>query len=467
MKNMVLGIDVGLSGVRAAVFDDRGGLCGRGRVAKPCTTGGGDEKRLDAALVFDSVVAASRQALAAAGHPLIQCVGIGAFGPCPVLVDKDLNPVLEAPLFSLNFDAEFICQHVRAVHHLPEGALDADHALPKILWLKETEPTLFQDAVVVLDMTGFVVAKLTGRTVMDPVTSPYYLCEGIDNPLPLPCVLPAQAVAGGVRRAVAAELGIMEGTPVAVGTYDSYVDILGAGVVNSGACVILGTTLILGQVIHQKHTGEGLRLTPHIGDGWFLGGWTSTAGSLIDWANRITGNTASPVSRQESPGDAGVVVLPYFDGERAPVWDPCARGAIIGPRLSTTVADLQCAAIDGVALSALEIFRRLCRIAGTPSWLRATGGGVRNRLWTQAVADALNQPMEVVSHAGEAFGPAMLAFHTIDIPMSTPIDREVIPVPDLHDRYLELYDIYAGLYASLADTLHRLDNMEKKRRNME
>ena len=460
MSLAALGLDLGLSGARAAVVDESGELLGRGRVAGKPRQAGPAER--DPEEWYEETIAAGRMALDEAGHPGIAAIGVGALGPCPVLLDAALRPLAPAPLFSLDQRAEATRQRLMAAHGLSPEALGPDHALPKLHWWHEREPALIGRATCVVDATGFLVARLTGRAVMDPITAEDYTAPGIAPPVPLPPLARADSLAGSLLPGTAERLGLPPGVPVAVGSYDSYVDIWGSGARKPGErCIVLGSTLILGRVTAGPEHAPGLRCQPHIGEGRFLGGWTSAAGSLLDWSRGLLGDGAADRAPLASlmPGAGGLVLLPYFAGERAPVWDPAARGAILGATLATTGQELARAAIDGVALSALDIATRLPGRDDTAGAWRLAGGGARNEVLAQALADALGETLALLAHPGEATAPALLAFAAIGRTVLPRIERRLAPDPARHARFARLYAIYRGLYPALADAMHELGRM--------
>ena len=271
-------------------------------------------------------------------------------------------------MFSVSSASEQHRQRLIKKHRIADYLLGPDNTIPQLLWWRRKFPEAFARAALVTDVAGFVVASLTGRAVMDPITLNDYTCPGLAPPVPLPDVLAADEFAGGLTAKIAGRLDLPAGTPVTGGTYDSHVDIAAAGATRNGqAAILLGSTIVMGRIVSESFKASaavkhGLRLTPHIGRGHLLGGWTSASGSLIEWTNKLVGsNTGLPIS---TPREPGVLVLPYFSGERAPVWDSLARGAIVGATLATTADDLRQATLDGVALSTLDIGQRLLQAGG-------------------------------------------------------------------------------------------------------
>jgi xylulokinase len=430
---------VGLSGVRAAVLDDAGRLLGAARRALPARIGAGRAEQDPGAWLE----AALEAGLEAADGRQVDAVAVGALGPAPVLVDSSLEPLTPALLFSLDRRAE-------------PGPLGVthDHALPKLLWWRSHEPDLWRQAAWGLDATGFLVARLTGVPTQDTITRRDWAHPEEPEPLPLPVPVDPLAVAGSLTPASARTLGQRPGIPVAAGAYDTYADVLAAGVRAPGdACVLLGSTLVVCAVVEAPVEADGLETSPYLGDGLVLGGWTASAGSALDWFTRTLGDPGDVASLE--PGAGGLVALPYLAGERTPVWDPGARGVVLGLTLVTQRGELYRALVDAVALAARDHLERLRDVSAAPARWRARGGGVRHDAWLGATCDALGAPLDVVSHAAEAVGPALLALRAIGTEVDLPVEREVLPDPRRAARFDELYDVYRELYPATAALVHR------------
>jgi xylulokinase len=454
-----LGIDVGLSGARAAVVDEAGRLLGRGRlVTSPLAHEAGKAERAPQEWL-EAALGAARQALGEAGCREVAAIGIGALGPCPILLDGEGRPLAPAPHFSLDRRAEGHRQRLMAATGFGQNDLGPDHALPKLLWWRDHEPALIARAASVVDVTGFLVSGLTGKAVMDPITAGDYRLPGVALPVPIPDPSPADAIAGTLLPKIAARLGLGAGVPVAVGTYDSFVDVAGSGTLEPGqACIVLGSTMVLGAIVDRPTASPDMRASLHIGPGWFFSGWTSSAGNLIDWSREVLGEGDG--ADNLAPGAGGLLALPYFAGERAPVWDPAARGLLLGLTLNSTKAEIRRALIDGVALSARDLVARMAGVA-VHRW-RLAGGGARNAALAQALCDALGCPIESLAEAGEAVAPALLGFRAIGRRVEARIEATLRPDPARHEKFEALYRIYRGLYPALAASMHELGRLSSQ-----
>jgi xylulokinase len=437
-----------LSGVRAAVLDEDGRLLAASRLPlRPSLARSRAE--IDPSVWLDAALGAGAEAVRA--FPGVDALAVCALGPAPLLVDASLEPLTPALLFSLDRRAEAERERLGTTH---------DHALPKLLWWREHEPSLWGRAAWALDLTGFLVARLTGAPAQDSITHASWVHPAEESPLPLPEPLEPLAQAGGLGPGAARALGLPAGTPVIAGTYDTYADIAAAGVREPGAaCVLLGSTLVIGRAVEEPVECLGLELSPYLGTGLFLGGWTATAGLALDWFRTELG----PVEDAHSidVGAGGTLALPYFAGERTPVWDPRATGAFVGLSLATRRADLYRALIDGIALSARHHLELLEGVGLAPLRWRASGGGTQDEAWLCATCDALGAPLDVVAHAEKAVGPAVLALQALGVDVSLPVVREVAPDPARCARFDELDASNRELYAATAPVMHRLSHSER------
>ncbi|CAN5740472.1 MAG: FGGY-family carbohydrate kinase [Ilumatobacteraceae bacterium] len=425
---LVVGVDVGVSGARAAVVDERGITVGAGRAARPAGLGTPDEWLRDAG---HAVRAACADARIEGG---VGALAIGAFGPLPVLVDEDLQPVWTGELLSSD-------DPVRQVAAA----------------LARTEPTA---SAWQLDATGALVSALVGRPVMDRITAEDHRGSIVARPDPLE----PTAIAGEVCAAAAGVIGVPAGTPVVVGTYDSFVDLRAIGAVDAGdAGLLVGSTLVLGVIADDAPAvPDGLRSVAHVGAGQFVGGWTSTAGSAIEWAaDLLDHGDLADAAHDAGPGAGGLLALAHLDGERAPIWDDRARGLVLGLTARTDRIHLYRAVIDAVALAAADIAERLRPVSGEVARWRAAGGALRNVALAHSLADALGAPLDAFD-LDSGRGAAVLALTALGHPIELAPACSIDPDPSRHARLAHLAEIRRGLYDTLADRLHALDALDAR-----
>ena len=455
MSAHVLGVDVGLTGVRAAVVSESGELAGTARHAHRRGRLSSGVAEHDPQDWLEGTWSAAREAVAASGDVQIVAVGVAGLGPAPVLVDDRLRPLGPALLFGLDRRAEEQRREMTAGLTSDDAAQTLDNALPKLRWWSENDPASFERAAWALDCTGFVAGALTGKPVMDSITAGDYRLPGWDCPLPLPAPLEPTDVAGHLIPEAARRLGLPDGLPVTAGTYDAFADIAAIGVRSPGAGgIVLGSTAIICRATDDATPRDGLGVSAYPGEGVLLGGWTLSGGLVLDWCTEhlLAGADARALAAAAAELEPGeLLALPYLAGERTPIWDPGARGALLGLDLDTRPEHVYRAFVDALALSIRDHTERLDRLLGAlPAW-RVGGGGVRNPLWLAATADAVGAPLEVAAGAGEAIGPALLALRSqgIDPPQRPGLVVEPNPVRSAH--YEELHAWQRRLRPALAE----------------
>jgi xylulokinase len=427
MSGTALGIDLGLTGIRAALVDADGSIIARSRSAEAP----GDDPRGWYQQLRSCVADLHEQA------PDLrpEIISVAGAGPRPVLVDDRLQPLLPAPL---------------AAEEL------VDHASATLVRWRDHEPAAFANAAMVLDTTGLLVGWITGAPTIDRITAADYMLSDQEPIAPIPCPQEPHAIAGTVTAQAGADLGLAAGTPVTVGTYDSYVDIDAVEDAGSG-CVLLGTTMVLTTetTLEPGESGD-LRVVDIVG-GRRLSGWTSAAGGSIDWSRDRFGEgelEALP------PGAGGLLALPYLAGERTPVWDSRARGAVIGITEATSTAQLARAMLDGVALSARDIVERMRAAGHDPDRWSAGGGGVHHTAWLQATCDALDRPIDAVDVTG-GVAAAVFGLRSLGHTPALPVLRSVEPNVSNAGRFDRLYELYQRLYSALMPTMHELGKLEE------
>jgi xylulokinase len=446
MTAVGLGIDLGLTGARAAFVRTDGVVLGRSIAPAAASANPGGWPT--------AVTRAVREAAADVPNIEVAAIGVAAAGPQPVLLDERLEPLVSTYLTAL--DRRPTAERVRlaATAGLPAGEL-LDHALPTILWWRENEREAFTAAAHVVDATGYLVAWLTGQLAMDRITHADYALAGLEPPLPVPAASEPLAVAGALRPDAASEIGVSAGVPVAVGTYDSWVDLESAG---GDSRVLLGSTMVLATSTTLAPGVAGdLRCVEMPGGARMLAGWTSAAGSTIAWARGRFGRDGLD---DLLPGAGGLIAVPYLDGERTPVWDPDARGAIVGLTNGTSSAELGRAFVDAVALSARDIVERMPGLEHRPGRWRAAGGGIHDLVWLQATSDALEAELDAVDITS-GIGAAVFGLRAAGLDPHIPVVRTVSPRAEAVDRYKRLYLVYRELYEQLRSTMGALSTLAR------
>jgi xylulokinase len=419
-------------------------------------------------------------------------VCVSGIGPVLLAADADARPLRPAILYGIDSRAEReiaeLERELGAEAILARGGspLTTQAIGPKLLWLRRNEPEVWERTRMMLMASSFAVARLTGEYVLDHHSAsqcdPLYDVRELDwtrewadeiaPGLPLPRLLWPGEVAGAITADAAAATGIPVGTPVAAGTVDAWAEALGAGVSRPGQTMLMyGSTMFFVQPTAAPAPSERLWCTVGIEPGtWSLAGGMATSGSVTEWLRGITGlefEELQAQARESPPGARGLLMLPYFAGERTPYFDPRARGVIAGLTLAHGRGDLFRAALEATAYGVRQHLDLFAEFGADPAELTAIGGGTTGGLWTQIVSDVSGRPQRLPAVTiGAAYGDALLAARAVGLARPGTVwgrvddDSEVRPQPRSRATYDRIYRKFLALYRDSAATVHALADLQ-------
>jgi gluconokinase len=487
---VVIGLDVGTTGVKAAAFAP--GTSWRTVAIReyPLLQPAPDQQVQDPAAILKASAEALAECVAAArAEVLAVAVSAGMHGL--MALDADLRPL--TPLITWA-DAR-ARDEARELRRSPQAAeLHARTGVPahpmspltKLMWFGRHEPRTLRQARWWVGLKEYVLAWLTGAPagelssasgtgLLDMAArtwSPEALALAGVSAQQLPEIL-STTTALSLAAAPAAQAGLPAGTPVVTGAADGPLGNLGTGAMAPGvAGLSLGTSGAIRMAVGEPQVDPDLTLfcyalTEAI---WVVGGAISNGGGILRWAGRTLvpdlGDDAAVLELAASvpAGCDGLVMLPYLLAERAPLWDPSLPGAYLGLRREHTRAHLVRAALEGVCLQLRAILDSLDQIE-TVTAVRATGGGLRSPLWREMLAAMLDRPLSVVGDAeGTALGAAALGLVGIGRAASPAeavaelSDPAAAPPASVECRP-ELVATYERLRTSVPDMLHALDGV--------
>ena len=412
----------------------------------------------------------------------IKAVAASAIGPCMLPVDAEGRPLMNGVLYGVDTRAqeeiEELNRRIGADTILARcgNALTSQSVGPKMLWLKNKRPDLYAQTAKFLTSTTYINFRLTGRYVIDHYSaansSPLYdvaaqdwtfdLADDIARPDQLPDLMWTADVAGQVTAEAAEETGLAPGTPVTTGTIDAAAEALSVGVVNAGDMMVMyGSTIFMIMLTAQRVGDPRLWYAPWLfkGEHASMAG-LATSGTLTHWfrdefACDLARDDAFAALAAEAaaspPGANGLVMLPYFSGERTPIHDANARGCLFGLNLTHKRGDIYRAMIEGIAYGTNHVFETYREIGNPPVRLFAVGGGTKNDLWLQATSDISGFDQIVCDKTvGASYGDAFLAAIGIgsvergDIVRWNPVKRTVDarPAPVYAARYRQFRQLY-------------------------
>jgi xylulokinase len=492
---LLLGLDVGTASSKAVLASPDGAVVASAERAHGLSLPRPGWAEHDAEAVWwDDVVVLCRELLDdPAVATRVAGVCVSGIGPCLLPADADLRPLRPAILYGIDSRATAEIAEVdallgeEAIVARGGSALSSQAVGPKMVWLRRHEPDVWARTKGWYMASSYAVARLTGEYVLDHHSAsqcdPLYdlaagdwardWAEAIAPGVPLPRLAwPGEAV-GAVHAAGARETGLPEGTPVAAGTIDAWAEAFSVGVRRAGDLMIMyGSTMFLVQVASEPVSHPALWLTAGVEPATrsFAAGM-ATSGSLTNWLAELAGGVDFATLASEAAavpaGARGLVVLPYFAGERSPIHDPHARGVIAGLTLSHGRAELMRAVYEGVAYGVRHNLGAFAEAGGAPARAVAVGGGTRAPLWAQIVSDVTGLAQQVPAvRIGAAYGDALLAAIAAGVvapetDWTTP-ESVVSPDPARRGRYDELYARYLELYPATAGIVHHLAAVDQE-----
>ncbi|MCW2760661.1 MAG: carbohydrate kinase, partial [Marmoricola sp.] len=413
-------------------------------------------------------------------------VCVSGVGPCLLPTGDDLRPLRPAILYGIDSRAsreiDELTERIGAEAIVARGGkrLTSQAVGPKLLWLRRNEPEVWERTTRWFGCSSFVVARLTGEYVMDHQTAsqcdPLYDLAAEDwahdrvqevvGDLPMPRLAWPSDVVGTITAEAAEVTGLPMGTPVSAGTVDAWAEAFSCGVRRPGELMLMyGSTMFFVQVLDELRTHPLLWTTMGVEPGVkTLAAGMATSGSLTEWVRELTGPVPYEQLVQEAaavrPGSEGLVLLPYFAGERTPIFDPQARGVIAGLSLRHRRGHLFRAVYEGIAFGIRQILELLEEAGGRADRLVAVGGGTQGGLWTQIVSDVTGREQLIPSQTiGASYGSAMLAaIGSGLVPPGTDwtsVVDKVVPDNRHTETYDGLYDIYREMYPATLDQVHR------------
>ncbi|TYC05101.1 FGGY-family carbohydrate kinase [Micromonospora sp. WP24] len=481
----VLGVDIGTSSSKGVLVDAEGRVVRSASRSHEVSRPRPGWVEMDADIWWQEFVSLSRELLAP-GDAEVVAVGVSGMGPCVLLTDDANVPLRPAILYGV--DTRSTEQIARLNDRFGPAeilrrcgsALSSQAAGAKVAWVAENEPELFGRARRLFMPSSWLVVQLTDRYVLDQHSAsqctPLYDTEDQDwyapwaaqvaPDLALPPLSWPGEVAGIVTERAATEAGLPPGIPVITGTIDAWAEAISVGAQGVGDLMLMyGTTMFLVHTVAAPLTNPSLWGTVGALPGTRnLAGGLATSGAITSWLRELFGSPDYPellrLAESSGPGAGGLLMLPYFAGERTPILDPEARGILAGLTVSHTRGDLYRAALEATGLGVRHNIETIEASGGDIRRVVAVGGGTQGGLWTQIVSDVTGRDQVIPSQTiGASYGAALLAAQTkwdVSIETWNPAKEIRTPRRELAADYDELYGLYRELYTSSKRVAHAL-----------
>jgi len=487
LTDLVLGIDIGTASSKATIATADGDVRAVAAVEHPVSSPRPGWYEHDPETAWWSGVLRLLRELPSNDVREVAALGVSGIGPCLLPCDANDRALRPAILYGIDTRATSEVGEIAArlgkdaILERCGSRLSSQSLGPKLAWLRAREPQVFEAMRRWHMASSFVVARLTGEWVLDHHSAsqcdPLYeleACSWIDEwvdsvvpGLPLPPLRWPSEVVGTVTPPAASTTGLRAGVPVVAGTVDAWAEAVSAGVRKPGSLMLqYGSTLFLilqGAVPHRHPSTWTTRSVDP--DAFSAAAGLATGGLLVDWAVRLLGGDRDALTSGAAtlpPGANGLLALPYFAGERTPIFDPSARGVIAGLTLRHGPEHVFRALLEATAYA---VRHNLEALADEPPGAGvAVGGGTASSLWLQIVSDAtgLTQTVPTIT-IGASYGMALLAAEgaglaEAGISWARPA-ATYCPAQNA-TAYEELFEAYMQLYPTTRSIQHRLANRQ-------
>lgn len=441
----------------------------------------------------------------------VQAIGLATQVDGVVLVDKTGSP-LRSALIWMDRRAGEQCDVVRQrlrvedVFQLTGLNLDPSHVAPKIRWLADHQPELYEQASYFLLPGSYLAYYLTGEIAVDysnasstllmdvrTKTWSAVMCQafGIEANR-LAHLAAATRPMGTLRPVVAETLGLKANTLVMVGGGDEHAACLGAGVVQPGLVGdIAGTAEPVCAASAQPAFDPTHLIETHCHvdpDVWLLENPGFVSGGNLRWyrdhfsplevrAAQAQNQSPYPLldagAARVPPGAHGVIFLPCLMGATAPTWNELARGVFFGFTLAHTREHFTRALLEGSAYAVRDITDQMQAMGLALTELRVVGGGARSQLWNQIKADVTGLPVAVpATTETTALGAALLAlvgsgmYQTLveACQQTVHIQKRYEPQPAAQAIYTDMYALYRQTYYALQPVFEQAAHIDQHRR---
>ncbi len=486
---LLLGVDIGTASSKGVLVRGDGSVVATATRAHEVSMPHPGWVEQDAQAVWWADFIAISQELTARAPEPVAAVGVSGIGPCLLPVDSDDRPLRPAILYGVDTRATVEIDELtqalgkQAILDRCGSVLTSQSVGPKLAWLRAHEPQTWAATRRFLMAHSFIVRRLTGSYILDhhsasqctPMYDPVEhrwirdWTELIAPGLELPQLCWPSDVVGEVQPDVAQHAGIPAGTPVVAGTIDAWAEATSVGVTAPGDVMLMyGTTMFLVEVLDRARRSPDLWGTVGTFPGThnFAAGM-ATSGAVTEWIRKLTGASSfEPLvseAQQSPPGSHGLLMLPYFAGERTPLFDPDARGVLAGLTLRHTRGDIYRAALEATAYGVRHNLEAMRDAGEQARRLVAVGGGTKGGLWTQIVSDVLGAPQQLPRQTiGACLGDALLAAIGIgavkieQLQEWNPISTTIEPQPGPAAAYERFYSLYRELYPDTKKIAHAL-----------
>ena len=505
-NTLVMGVDVGTSGLKVMICDVEGQIVGSHSTnyeAEHPMPGWAEQNPL---IWEDAFLKSTSSLISNLGESIAKniegiCISSQIDGLIPI--DKEGRPLHKA-LIWIDRRAVKQVEEIKSLidaqdfYSITGLVIDPSHPAAKILWLRDNRKEIYDNTWKFLSPNDYILYFLTGNVVTDYTNASTTMlfnirkrkwaeeiCElfGVDISR-LPEIKSSIDIVGDLRREVAVKAGLKPRIPVIAGGGDEEVGAIGAGVLEEGSVLdIIGTAEPIVSPVDRPIFDPSMTLELHAHahpDKWLLENTGILSGGIYSHflknfgqdlrseSNRIGINPYELMNREAElvePGCGGLSFLPFYSGSITPEWNPDARGTFLGITPYHVRGHFIRAIIEGTAFVVRDVIEKINELGLKTKYLVVAGGGSRGKIWLETRANVTGITVKSPSIEDVTpYGACLLAI--VGVGLEKNLDklvfdivryREVIsPEEDLYNLYSKIYKIYLDSYYSLKNIFSRL-----------
>lgn len=508
-EKMMIGVDIGTTSTKAVVFTETGKVVAQENVGYPLHTPSPSVAEQDPDEIYRAVLSSIGGAVRKAQARPEQILLLSFSSAMHSLIGVDANgvPVTRCLTWADNRSAAWTKKlktelNGDGIYARTGTPIHPMSPLAKLLWLRHDQTDWFDRSARFLSIKEYVFFKLFGDYVIDhsiASATGLFNLELLDwdkealevagvTPERLSRLVPTTHVMHGLQPAAASELGLALDTPFIVGASDGVLSNLGVGAIRPGVvAATIGTSGAIRTVVDRPLTDpKGRFFCYALADGlWVIGGPVNNGGMLFRWvrdefaasevetAKRLgidPYEVLTRIAEQVRPGSEGLLFHPYLTGERAPLWNPDARGSFFGLTMNHRKEHMIRSVLEGVIFNLYTVMLAMEEQIGRPQKIHATGGFARSPLWRQMMADIFDQEVVVPeSFESSCLGAAVLGLYALGRVDSLDVVEGMIggthrhePIDENAAVYKHLLPIFISVSRSLKDDYEAIARFQRE-----
>lgn len=486
MDEYMIGADIGTTSTKSVLYKIDGTIVASSNMGYPLYTPDAFTAEQDPEEIFTAVLSAIRDVIAKSGvlPESIAFVSFSCAMHSLIPVDAEGKALMRCMTWADNRSINW-CDKIKQtmgghdIYMRTGTPIHPMSPLPKLVWMRHECPEVFNRAKKFISIKEYIFHKLfhkyvvdysiassTGLFAMNTLTWDHGALEvaGIKEGN-LSELVPTTHQMIGIDPVYAEQMGLNENTPFVLGASDGVLSNLGVDAIDPGVvAVTIGTSGAIRTVADKPSADPKERLFCYVltEDKWVIGGPVNNGGGILRWARdefaasevetakRLGISPYDVLTRMAArvkPGSDGLIFQPYFSGERAPLWNPNARGAFFGLTLHHQKQHMIRAVLEGIIYNLYSVMLAMRERTGEPKKIQATGGFARSELWRQMMADIFGQPVNVPeSFESSCLGAAVLGLYATGRVDNLNVVSKMIGSVHSHEPIKENIEIYQQLF---------------------